>query len=77
MATLLYKPVSRECRREKGKRPLIVTLHQDGYIVLREKGRRTSYSIPIEAAYWMAVKKAADSLRMERLARKKERRKRR
>ena len=50
-------------------RDVVVSLHPDGTVSFREKGRRTSYDIALSAVMWMAVKARAEELRKERRGR--------
>lgn len=66
------RPVTREsCSLDRG-RPIVVTMHPT-WLEFRAKGTRTRYSISIEGAFWLAVRKAAEEAR----AAKKKARKRR
>lgn len=74
MATKLTRPVTRETYATflHYRRPIIVTL-EGALIRLREKGRRTSYSIDVATVYqtacFMARKAAKDAKRRERKTR--------
>lgn len=72
--TLISKPVSRLTRaviRDAGQsRPIVVVLAADG-LYLRQKGRRTAYHLPYEAAYHAGARMAAEVKRREKLAAKK------
>lgn len=61
MTTKLSKPITRQTYvtiRDAGKaRELIITLSGDD-IVLRLKGLKTSYRVPMEDVYWRGVKLA-------------------
>ena len=50
-----------------GRGPVAVTLHPDGLVIFREKGRRTRFSLPIGAVFAQAVGRA---VALERDARK-------
>lgn len=55
-------------------RPLVVTLdanHGEPLLWFRQKGRRTSYALPLSWCYTQAAKRAAEQLRAERKARRK------
>lgn len=65
------RPVRREVTRERG-RDLIVRLAPEG-IYLREKGRRTAYLLPYGVAYVRGAMLAADQLRRDKAAARKER----
>ena len=57
MATLLMKPVSRETLAvtDHPGRKIIVTLEPGDTISFRAKGKRTSYEVPLQACYFLAL----------------------
>ena len=67
MATRLTKSVVRECVRARyGKRPLVASLEPETEgecerIVIREKGRRHAFGLPISTVYLLAAREAADA----------------
>lgn len=60
MATKLTKPVRRETDVTHDGRPIIVAMSSEG-IVLREKGRRTTYTLPYRYAFVQAARLHADA----------------
>ena len=66
--TQLKKAVTRTVPAHlmKQERDIHVTLCPDGTIQFREKGRRTTYEIPMSACMWLGIKAAADEIRKER-----------
>lgn len=54
--TPLRKPVTRVI--DFGRGPVAVTMHPDGLLTFREKGRRTVFAVPIAAAFVQAVGRA-------------------
>ena len=57
MATLLMKELSRETlavTNHKGQK-MIITLEPGDVLTFRAKGKRTSYSVPIQACYNLAL----------------------
>lgn len=70
MATVLTKAVTREVPRPNGDRAYMVTLKPGGIISIREKGKRTSYEVSVEAVWWLGAKAAAQELRAERQVRR-------
>lgn len=65
--TLILHTVRRETAtitRDGGKpRPLVVELHA-GYMTLKPKGCRRKYSLTYYSAYMLAVKQAAEEIRL-------------
>ena len=57
MATLLMKPISRETLAvtDYPGRKIIVTLEPGDTISFRAKGKRTSYEVPLQACYNLAL----------------------
>lgn len=77
MATRLSKPVARETGafvRDRGLRPLIVTLH-DSFLELRPRGLRRGEVIDLAAIFGLAVRKRILLEKAERAAAKKAKRK--
>jgi hypothetical protein len=75
MTTTSAKPTTRETSafvRDKGLRPLIVTVHH-GLIELRPKGLRATETIDLAAMYYQAVKGRVFRERMEKAKAKKAR----
>lgn len=73
MATKLTRPVARESSayvRDKGLRPIIVTLH-GSIIELRAKGLRSTEVLDLAAAYGIALKQRLAREKAERQARRK------
>jgi hypothetical protein len=68
--TRTTKPVTRETTarvREVGQmRPVVITIEPSGIVTLRAKGTRQSYSLPVDALYDLAVKKAVEAERRQR-----------
>lgn len=60
MATRLNRPVARETDVTHDARPIIVTLSSEG-VILREKGRRKSFTLPYRRAFVMAARLEADA----------------
>lgn len=57
-----------------GRRALVVTMDDNGgkpLLWFREKGRRTSYALPLAWCYARAAKLAAEALLAERKARRR------
>lgn len=76
MATKSTKPVTRESSafvRERGLRPVMVTIHGT-FISLRPKGLRSAELLDIGAAWSLAVKQRVLRERAERKAARKARR---
>jgi hypothetical protein len=77
MATKSTKPVTRESSafvRERGFRPLMVTIH-GSLLLLRPKGMRSEEALDLAAAWSLAVKqRVAREQASRRAARKTERR---
>lgn len=72
MTTKSIKPVTRESSafvRERGMRPLIVTI-VDSLLLLRPKGLRSEEVLDLGAAYSMAVKQRVARERAEKKAKK-------
>ena len=67
--TPLRKPVTRVM--DFGRGPVAITMHPDGLLTFREKGRRKVFAIPIAAAFVQAIARA---LAAEKAARKAARR---
>jgi len=63
-------PVRRECTDTRGN-PLVVGLTREG-IWVREKGRRTAYLVTYGAIHSLGAKQAAEAIRREKLAKRKE-----
>ncbi len=74
MATRLSKPVTRETAAHWERRPIMASMTLDG-IMLWKKGTRTRYTLPFEAAYWSAVKLAAEEILRQKRAEREARRK--
>ena len=57
MATLLMKPVSRETLAvtDHPGRKIIVTLEPGDELLFRAKGKRMTYSVPLQACYNLAL----------------------
>ena len=53
MTTPLRKPVSRRVDLPRG--PVVVTLLPEGLVSFRERGRRTSFTLPLSAVFLRAV----------------------
>jgi len=72
--TLLHKAVKRETRGLIQGRQLVITLEPGDMITIRQKGRRTRYTVTIEAVYALGAKMFARSeqkrIAEERKARK-------
>ena len=64
--TPLRKPVTRWV--DFGRGPVAVTLDPSGLLTFREKGRRTTFAVPIGAAFVQAVGR---SLAAKRAARRR------
>ena len=64
-------PVRRECADTRGN-PLVVALTREG-VWVREKGRRTAYLVTYGAIHSLGAKQAADAIRREKAAARKER----
>jgi len=62
--TALTKPVTRTARLVRGV--IHVTLHPDGRIEFRERGRRKSFALDLNALFARAVAAAVASERAER-----------
>lgn len=76
MPTDLKKPVTRRSKetireRSKAKR-IIVTIYPAGFIGLRLEKNRTEETIPIAAAWSLAVKMRVASQRAQKLAKRKQ-----
>ena len=72
MATALKKRVVRKCERSFHKgRQLIVMLEPGDILSMREGGRRTVYSAPLEKVFYMLARWYAD----DEVRRKKEEKK--
>lgn len=79
MTTKSFKPVTRESSalvRERGMRPLIVTI-VGGVIELRAKGLRSRETVDLSWAYYAAVKQRVFRERMEQARTKGQRRRKR
>jgi len=50
------------------KNDTVVSLYPDGTIGFREKGKRKEFTVSLSAAYWLAVKRAATEIVMDREA---------
>jgi len=77
MATKSIRPVTRESSafvRERGLRPLMVTIH-DSLLLLRPKGLRREEVLDLSAAYSVAVKTRVQRERWERAQARKAKRK--
>lgn len=77
MATKLSKPVARETGafvRDRGLRPLVVTLH-DSFLELRPRGLRRGEVIDLAAVFGLAVRARLLREKAERAAAKKAKRK--
>lgn len=61
------KSVTRESLVRVRGRSIVVTVNTH-FVVLREKGRRSSYEVPIEACYWLGAKAEARRKAEERKA---------
>lgn len=70
--TVATRPVRRETAVYIRGRALIAELHP-GYLVLREKGRRTPVSVDLRAIYDLGWKIAARAAAAERAAQRKAR----
>jgi hypothetical protein len=73
MTTKATRPVRRETEafvRERGYRPLIVTIH-GAIILLRPKGLRSEEVLDLASAWSLAVKQRVMRERQERLSRRK------
>ena len=63
MATKLTKVVRREVETATTRRPVILELHPNGVLVVREKGRRVRYGVTVGWIFIQAAKAtAADEL---------------
>lgn len=72
MATALKKQVVRKCERSTYRgRPLIVMLMPGDILGMREAGRRTTYTAPLDRVFVMLARWYAD----EEIRRKKEEKK--
>ena len=72
MATMLKKKVVRKCERSFHKgRQLVVMLEPGDILSMREAGRRTVYSAPLERVFYMLARWYAD----DEIRRKKEEKK--
>ena len=59
------------------RRPIVVTLDWNNGAPLlwfREKGRRTAFALPLAWCFTQAAKRAAEQLRLDRKAKRKNRR---
>jgi len=77
MATKSVRPVTRESSafvRERGLRPVMVTIH-DSLLLLRPKGLRREEVLDVAAAYHTAVKVRVSRERFERAQARKAKRK--
>lgn len=67
-------PITRAVKRETNAfyrgRPLVIELGQFG-LIIREKGRRSGYSVPFAAIYATGAKIAERERRAEKAAKKK------
>lgn len=50
------------------RRPVVATIHPDGVVEFREKGRRRSFCAHLRALYFAAVKQAVETDRESRQA---------
>jgi len=69
MSTIATRPVTRQTSAttfERGRRPIIITIHPCGDIELRAKGLKTSYRLTLEAMYALAVKKDIEAKTQEK-----------
>lgn len=64
------RPVVRVTNASYGGRAIVVGIHA-GHLTLREKGRKTEYTLDIGAAYWRAVKEAVALEKKEKAAARK------
>lgn len=70
--TDLTKTVKRRTRTTSHDgRALIIEIHPNDIIVIREAGRRKGYSIPVIAAYRLGARMEAEARMKERKAKKK------
>jgi len=70
--TTTAKPVRRETLSTHRGRALVVELRST-YLTVRQKGKRLRYAVTYDQIWTAGARNAAEALRQERLARKKER----
>jgi hypothetical protein len=77
MATRLTRNISREClaATDPSNRKLIVTLEAGDMIAFRPKGKRTTYKVPLQAVYFLALISTVNENYKERVAKWKDRKK--
>lgn len=75
LASSNARPVTRETAYRIRGRPVVVTLRPGGLLVeVREKGRRTRYTVTVQEIYVKACWNAAAQLRRERAEKRKAKR---
>jgi hypothetical protein len=72
MTTPLKKSIGRLVSLPRG--PVHVTLHADGLVSFREKGRRKSFTLPLSSVFLRAVDAEVAREKAERIAARKARR---
>ena len=77
MATKLVKNLTREClaATDAQGRVLMITLEAGDEVSLRAKGKKYSYSVPIQAVYYLALINHVTSRYKIRMAEYKQKRK--